>query len=456
MNGSRKAVEVVIVGGGFGGIYTALNLEKLWRNEAGLNITLISHNNYFLMTPLLFEAGSGILEPRHAVNPIRPLLKKTRFVEADATSIDIAQRRVCARHSAGNVLYEIPYDHLVLALGGVTNRSIIPGSEYAAAFKVLADAIYLRNHVIDLFERADVEPDAELRRALLRFVVIGGGLVGIELMGELTEFVWNLQRNYPRVSRKDVEFHLLDAGPRILSEMEQSLAAYTEKHFSERGVVIKTGTPVERIEPNQVHLPDGTVLAAHTIVLAAGVGPHPLLHDLPLEKGKGGRLVVDATMRSGQHPEVWAIGDCALIPDPAGNPYPQLAQHALRQARVLARNIDAAVRGGAARPFVYQTLGTLASLGHFRGVGRIGRINIYGFLAWWVWRTYYVMQMPRLDRRLRIIMDWTIALFFRNDIVKLDLFGAPYPPQVPAGQPHEIIVTPPGAIKERVPNGIDS
>lgn len=421
-------IRILIVGGGFAGVYTAIHLQRLRRkSRVSIDITLVSSDNYFLMTPLLFEAGSGILEPRHAVNPIRPLLRHARFVEADVERIDFDRRIVYAPHGPGDVPWELPYDQLVLALGGVTNKQIIPGSEHGITFKTLADAIYLRNHIIDLFERADVETSDELRRELLSFVVIGAGLVGVELMGELSEFVQRLADMYPRVPRDLIRFSLIEAGPKVLPEMEQDLAAHAAKVLARRGVEVLASAPVKSIEPDVVNLPDGRALRAATIVLATGVMPNPLLETFPLEKDRKGRIVVDPTMRTKTRPEVWALGDCASIPDAQGKPYPSLAQHALREARTLAGNIVAGINGTPTRPFIYSTLGTLAALGHYDGVGRVWKFKLRGFAAWWVWRSYYLMQMPRWERRIRVMLDWTVALLFKNDIVQLDLFGEHHP-----------------------------
>jgi NADH dehydrogenase len=436
--------RILILGAGFGGVYTALHLQRLFKNDPSVQITLVDRDNYFLMTPLLFEAGSGIIEPRHAVTPIRSLLTKARFVEADIQNIDLDAKTVHARHSPADKFYDLPYDHLVLALGGVTNTKLIPGSEHAFTFKNLADAIFLRNHIIDLFEQADVEIDPARKQRLLTFVLIGAGLVGVELTGELTEFTKNLTRTYRNINASELKFHLLESGPKVMPEMERSLADYAVKTFQKRGVQVLTNTRAKKIEHGKIHLPappaaEGStensadaqdpVLLSHTILLVAGVTPSPTLAALALDKDKKGRLIVDSTMRCKQRPEIWAIGDCAHIPDPQGNPYPSLAQHALRQAKVLARNITSALRTPEAplTPFVYNTMGMLASLGHYKGVGRVLKLKIKGFPAWWVWRTYYLFQMPRWNRRFRIMLDWTIALFFRNDIVKLDLFGDRHP-----------------------------
>lgn len=426
MTPASTAKRILILGGGFGGIYTARHLEKLLVDQRDVEVTLVSRENYFLMTPLLFEAGSGILEPRHAVNPIRPLFKRVRFIEAEVRSIDFDAHVVQVRPSPDEVC-ELPYDQLVLALGGVSNRAIIPGSDHAMTFKTLADAIFLRNRTIELFERADVEQDAQRKAQLLSFIVVGAGLVGIELLGELTTFASDLCRHYPRVRPDELRFELIEAGPHILPEMDRDLAEHAGVVLGRRGVNIRTGCPVRQIEPGRVHLPDGQQLQAATIILAAGVAPNPLIADMAVAKDGKRRIVVDATMRSISHRDVWALGDCAAIPDPSGKPYPPLAQHALREAKVLAGNIVAALRGYSGRPFVYHTLGVLAALGHYSGVGRVWKFKVRGFAAWWVWRTYYLGQMPRWERRLRIMLDWTVALLFRHDIVKLDLFGEEHP-----------------------------
>ena len=418
--------RIVILGGGFGGVYTALHLERLAGRKTPLDVTLIARDNYLLMTPLLFEAGTGVLEPRHTVNPLRPLFSRTRFVEGEIAGVDF-ERRVVKVALTEDRLVEVAYDQLVIALGGVTNRAIIPGSQDALAFKTLADAIFLRNHIIDLMERADAEPDPRRKQQLLTFVIVGGGLVGVELVGEMTEFLRNLVRSYPRVRYEEIRIELLEAGPEIMREMDRDLAGYGVKVLEKRGVKVRAGTPVQRIEPERVHLPGGEVIEAATIVLSAGVASNPLLAELDIARDRKGRIAVDGTMRSTSRPEVWALGDCAVIPDPQGRPYPQLAQHALRQAKVLAGNILGTLRGTPPQPFIYQTLGTLAALGHYKGIGRVWKFKTKGFVAWWVWRTYYLLQMPRFERRLRIMLDWSVALLFKNDIAKLDLFGEEHP-----------------------------
>jgi NADH dehydrogenase len=413
--------RIVILGGGFGGVYTARHLERQLRGNRDVKVTLVSRDNYFLMTPLLFEAGTGVLDPRHAVTSIRRMLDRTEFVEAEVERIDFEQKVVVVRHAPEKASNELPYDQLVVALGGVTNTQIIPGSEHAKTFKTMADAIQLRNHIIDLFEEADLAQDAAVRRKLMTVVIVGAGLVGVELMGELTSFVKSIAKSYRNAGKQPVEFHLVEAGPRILPEMDESLATYAHDVLEKRGVRLHMNSPAKEIAADRITLADGTIIEADTIVLAAGVATNPLLADLPIAKDRKGRIAVEPTMRSTSHPDVWAIGDCASIPGPDGKPYPQLAQHALREAKVLAGNIAAVIAGRSElKPFVYANLGTLAALGHFNGVGRVMQFKLRGFVAWWVWRTYYLSQMPRFERKLRIVLDWTIALFFKYDIVKLD------------------------------------
>jgi NADH dehydrogenase len=417
--------RVVILGGGFGGLYTARSLQRLLRDTDDAAVTLISRDNFFVMTPLLFEAGSGILEPRHAVNPIRTLFrsKQVQFVQAEIKRIDLDGRKVWVRIEGGD-LHEISYDHLVIALGGMTNTKLVPGSEHAMTFKTMGDAIFFRNHAIQRFERADVEPDPGKKRAALTFVVVGAGFVGVEIAGELTEFLPNIARAYRNISEREIRYELIEAGPRVAPEFEEAMSAYVVKVLGRRGMSIRVNTLVERIEPGRVILKGGEAIESETILVATGVTPSKLVAELPVEKNHKGAIIVDAMMRVKDRQGVWALGDCAAIPSPDGRTYPPLAQFALREAKVLAGNIVASLRGAgddAAKPFVYETQGLLASLGRYTGVGKIRWFRIHGFFAWWVRRTYYLMQMPQWSRRVRIVIDWTVALFFRNDVVQLDL-----------------------------------
>jgi NADH:quinone reductase (non-electrogenic) len=412
-------IRIVILGGGFGGAYTARHLEKLFRGRPDVEVVLISRDNFFVMTPLLFGVCSGTLEMRHVSVPIRAFLRSARFAEATVRRIDLDRRVVHTTAEDGD--HEVPYDHLVLALGSITNRAMIPGSEHAFTFKTLADAFVLRNHLIERFERADVETDPAQRRRQLTFVVIGGGLVGVELFGELTAFVDEIARLYPHVGRDEFRFVLLQGGDRLMPEIDPALAEYGARVLGQRvGAQIRTHAAVQSIAPGQVHLKD-EVIEADTVVLAAGVLPSPVVSELPVDKDRRGHIIVEATMRSRSHPEVWALGDCALIPGPDGQPYPTLAQHALREAKVLASNLHAVVNGRPPQPFVYKTKGMMGSLGHTRGFAQAFNVRLRGRLAWWVRRTYYLHATPGWVRRLRLAIDWTFALLFRPDVVKVDL-----------------------------------
>lgn len=422
-NRVEPRTRIVVLGGGFGGVAATRHLERLCSGRRDVEITIVSRDNFFVLTPLLFEACSGRLELRHCAQPIRPALRRARFVEAAVEDVDVERRVVYAVASDGES-YDIPYDHLVVALGATTSESLIPGSSTALTFKTMTDALLLRNHVIEQFERADAAPDPAYRCRCLTFVVIGGGLVGVELLGELTAFADDVLRYYPRIRRHELRFHLFEAGPRILPEVDPALAAVATSVLERRGADLRAATPVRAIEPGRVHLPSESIEAG-TIVLAAGIRPNPVAARIPVAHDERGRIAVDATMRSRSHPNVWALGDCAAIPGPDGRPYPALAQHAVREARQAARNVAAVIAGRAPAPFIFRSLGTMASLGHSRAVAQILGVRVTGFPAWWVRRTYYLLQMPRWDRRLRIVLDWTVALFFRPDITKVDIATGP-------------------------------
>ncbi len=411
--------RIVILGGGIGGLTATRRLEQLFRRHPAAEITLISRDNFFLLSPLLFEACSGVLDIRHCAQPIRPCLHRAHFIEATVETVDVQQRVVHARAPEGRSL-ELPYDHLIVALGATTNTQLIPGSEHARTFKTVADALLLRNHLIERFERAEVETNPSRRAQMLSVVIIGGGLVGVELMGELTAFAADILRYYPRIRPDELRFTLFEAGARLLPETTPYLAEYAARVLRARGADLHPATPVQAIEPDTVRW-GGGVIAADTIVLAAGIRPSQVVAEMPVERDKRGRIVTDATMRSVSHPQVWALGDCASVPSPDGKPYPALAQHAVREGRAVAQNVYAAVTGRTPARFVYRTLGTMAAFGHTRAAADLRGLSLSGFPAWWMRRTYYLLQMPRWDTRLRIALDWTVALLFRPDITKVDL-----------------------------------
>jgi NADH dehydrogenase len=412
-------VRIVVLGGGFGGVTATRHLERALRGHADVEITLVSRDNFFVLTPLLFESCSGRLELRHCAQPIRAALRRARFVEATVEAVGV-QRQVVRAIAADGGEYDLPYDHLVVALGASTNEQLIPGSSHAFTFKTMADALVLRNHLIEQFERADATATSATRRGCLTVVVIGGGLVGVELLGELTAFADDVLRFYPRIRRDEVRFLLFEAGARILPEIDEKLALVAARVLQRRGADIRVATPVRSIEAGHVRLAN-EVIDAGTIVLAAGIVPSVVAAAIPVAHDQRGRIAVEGTMRSRSDLQVWALGDCAAIPGPDGRLYPALAQHTVREARHLARNIRSVIEGRTPTPFVFQPLGTMASLGHTRAVARVFGLRLSGFVAWWIRRTYYLFQMPRWDRRLRIVLDWTVALFFRPDITKVEL-----------------------------------
>jgi NADH dehydrogenase len=412
-------MRIVVLGGGFGGVAVTRHLERLLRSHPDVEITLVGRENFFVITPLLFEACSGRLELRHCAQPVRAALRRARFIEATVEAVDL-ERQIVRAIAPATGTYELPYDHVVVALGAATNEGLIPGSSNAFTFKTMADALVLRNHLIEQLERADATSVPADRRSCLTVVVIGGGLVGVELLGELTAFADDVLRFYPRIGRDEVRFFLFEAGARILPEIDEKLASVAMRVLKGRGADIRLATPVHAIEAGRLRLADETIDAG-TIVLAAGIVPSAIASAIAVARDERGRIAVDATMRSRSHPNVWALGDCASIPGPNGRPYPALAQHAVREARHLASNVKAVLDGRAPTPFIFRPLGTMASLGHTRAVARVFGARLTGFPAWWIRRTYYLFQMPRWDRRLRIVLDWTVALFFRPDITRVEL-----------------------------------
>jgi NADH dehydrogenase len=414
-----ETTRIVVIGGGVGGLAAARHLDRLVGHRPGIEVTLVSRDNFFLLSPLLFEACSGILELRHCAQPIRPCLRRVRFIEGTVEGVDVPRRTIRIGVAEGEPR-ELAFDHVVVALGAGTNMSIIPGSEHARTFKTVADALLLRNHLIERLERADVESDPARRGKLLSVVVIGGGLVGVELLGEISAFMREELRYYPGIRAGELGFHLFEAGERLIPEAKPFLAAYAARILRGRGADLHTSTPVTAIEPGRVRWRDGMV-DADTIVLAPGIVPSPVSSAIEVERDRKGRIVTDAALRSVSHPHVWAIGDCAATPAPNGGIYPALAQHAVRAARVVARNVAAAIDGRAGTPFVFQPLGTMAAFGHTRAAAEVRGIELTGFVAWWMRRTYYLFQMPRWDTRLRIALDWTVALLSRPDLTKVDL-----------------------------------
>jgi len=414
--------RIVIIGGGFAGTATALNLEQTYRRDPSVEITLIDSENFFTFTPLLAEVPSGSIQAKHIVFPLRALLKQTRVKQAEVKSIDLKTRTVTAAHCGACGDESLSFDQLVLALGSVPNFFGLPGvAEHGLTIKSLADATALHAHVIDKLEHADLQGDPAARRQLLTFVVAGGGFAGVETLAELNDFVRGAKQFYPNVSPKDVRMVLIHSGNRILPEVSESLSAYALKQLRSQGVEVLLETRVLGRTDHSVRLSTGEELLASTFVWAAGTAPSPILNRLDLPRTKAGKIEVDATMAvKGPHPGLWAVGDSAAIPDVVkGGLCPPTAQYALRQGKRLAQNIAAVLEGRDTEPFKFKSLGLLAGLGRRSAVAEILGFKFSGFVAWWLWRTIYLMKLPGFERKLRVAIDWTLDLFFPRDTVYL-------------------------------------
>jgi NADH dehydrogenase len=426
MNTERRN-RIVMLGGGFGGVYAALRFERAMAGDPSLEVTLVSRENFLLFTPMLHEVAASDVDITHIVNPIRKLLRRVRFVEGDVESIDLERRVVVVSHGSEHHDHELPYDHLVLALGAITNFYQLPGvEERALTMKTLGDAIRLRNRLIEQLEEADFECACDERTRLCSFVVAGGGFAGVETVAGVNDFLREALEFYPALDEKALRVVLVHDGPVILPELGEELGRYAQRKLGERKVEIRVNTKVAGMSAAGVELSDGTVVPSQLLVWTGGTAPNPLLATLACRKDRG-RVVVNGTMDVPGWPGVWALGDCAAVPDPkSGRPYPPTAQHAIRQGRLLAENILAAIHGGEKRPFVFETIGLLAAIGKRTGVARIMGVNFSGFVAWWLWRSIYLSKLPRFEKKVRVALDWCLDLIFSKDIVQFQTERAPH------------------------------
>jgi NADH dehydrogenase len=415
-----QKTKILILGGGFGGLYTALELEKQLGDDPTVEITLVNRENFFLFTPMLHEVAASDLDITTIVNPIRKMLKRTHFFDGEVNSIDLVNKRVAVSHGLDKIHeHEIGYDHIVLALGSVTNFFGIPGlEEQALTMKSLADAVYLRNRLIEYLEEADFECSTVPPTQLLTFVVAGGGFAGVETVAAINDFLRDAIKFYPNLTEPMLRVVLVEHGSAILAELGPELGHYAQKKLTERKIEFRLGVKVTCISERGVELSDGTALHAGTLVWTAGTAPCPLLEPLDCAK-EHGRIVVNEYLEVAGYPGVWALGDCASIPDKeTGRPYPPTAQHALRQGKILGVNIAAAIRGAVKQPFAFKTIGQLAAIGRRTGVAKILGFKFSGFIAWWLWRTIYLGKLPRLEKKLRVTLDWTLDLAFSKDLVQ--------------------------------------
>jgi NADH dehydrogenase len=405
----------LVVGGGYAGSYVARCLGKR-------GATIVNPQNSMLFSALLPEAASGTLEPRHVVVPLRAMCPHAELVLGDATTIDFDRRRVQVESLEG--LVNIGYEDLVLALGSISRALPIPGlADHALGFKDLADAIQLRNHVLQRLEAADVAPNETHRQRELSFVFVGAGYAGVEALAELADLVRDAIRYYPALRHAPQRWVLVDAAPKILPEIPTRLGEYAARQLVKRGVEIHVDTTLKSVDAGSATLSNGERILTHTLVWTAGVKASPELARFGLPLDERGRVKVDGTLRVEGHEHVWALGDDAAVPNTAtpGQVDPPTQQHALRQARRLAKNI-----AGEPKPYGYKMLGQVATLGRYKGIADVLGLRFTGFLGWFITRTYHLYQLPLPSRKLRVVADWTTSLFFRRDIAELSMLGHPH------------------------------
>jgi NADH dehydrogenase len=404
----------LVLGGGFAGGYTARLLGKR-------GATIVSLENFMLYTPMLPEAASGTLEPRNVVVPLRMMCPHAELLLGRATALDAERRSVQVETDEG--MTSLHYDELVVALGAISRTLPIPGlAEHALGFKTLADAIHLRNHVLRRLEAAAAASSEEHRRRELTFVFVGAGYAGVEALAELADLVRDALRYYPSLRNAAQHWVLVDAGPKILPEIPRRLGEYAARQLERRGVDIRVETTLSEVERHAAVLSDGDRIPTSTVVWTAGVRANPVNEQLGLPLDESGRIKVDATLQIEGVPNAWALGDGARVPNLAtpGEVDPPTCQHALRQARRLVKNLR-----GEPEPYRYRMLGQVATLGRYKGIAQIPGLLLRGFPGWFITRTYHLYQLPLLTRKLRVVADWTTALFFRRDIAELGMLGHP-------------------------------
>jgi NADH dehydrogenase len=422
------AWKVVIAGGGFGGLYAARTLERILP-RASAQITLVNDVNFMLYTPLMPGAAGGTLEPRHVVVPLREQLDQTDLRLGRVTGADPDASCLRVRTLEGHE-EALRYDHLIVSLGSVSRTLPIPGlAEHAIGFKTLAEAIGLRNKLVRHLEMAETLEDPAAREPYLNFVFVGGGYAGVEGLAELQDFAADAIAEYPRCRTQGMRWVLVEAADRIMAEIAPDLAAFCTRELRGRGIEIRTNTTVEELTATTARLSDGEVIPTRSVCWTAGVRPHPVVErlGLPLERG---RIKVDSYMQVEGRDNVWAIGDCAAVPDPAKGfrePCPPTCQHSLRQGRNVAVNVAAAIGTGRRRPFRYRTLGVFVDLGRRKAVASTVGVKWRGTPAWLLARTYHLAMMPGMGRRARLLVDWNVGLLFGRDISELGQLGEPPP-----------------------------
>jgi NADH dehydrogenase len=425
MNMLAERKRIVILGAGFAGFYAALELERTVARDPGVEVLLIDPQNFLLFTPMLHEVASGSLDPSSIVVPIREVLHRVGFLRAETTAVDFAGRTVTVAYGLDCRTRTIAFDHLLIAAGSQTRfppnlRSHVHG------MKTIHDALVLRNWLIGLLERAEIEEDPDRRRALLTIAVAGGGFSGVETIGAINDFLREVARHYRSASTESPTLVLVEPMERLLPEFEPALGEYTASRLRAAGIDVRLRTKVAGFDGRTLSLDSSgssakpSPLSVRTLIWTAGVAPSQLIESMSLEKERG-RIVVDETLAVPGHEGVWACGDCAAVPSPSGKPYPPTAQHAVRQGMQAGRNIAAAVRGEPVkiRPYRYEMLGQFAAIGRQRAVATLFGVRFSGFVAWLMWRGAYLVMLPRLNRKVRVLLQWILEICFARDTVQL-------------------------------------
>jgi len=415
-----KTTRIVIAGGGFAGLYAAMHFNKRLARRSDVEVTLISRENFILFTPMLHEVAAGDLYPGDIVNPLRRILRHMKFIDADVQAVDLNARRIHCIASVADRELEFEFDHLLLTLGSETNFFNMDGvRDWSVTMKSLSDAALLRNRMVALLEEASLQSDEASRRQLLTFVTAGGGFSGTETTGAVNDFVRETVRYYPQLREELIRVVVVHPGNFILPELGEELGRYAERKLRERKVEVIKGPRVANYDGVVVTLSDGTSIPAATLIWTAGVKPSPVIASLPCEKVRG-RLLVSEYLAVTGVPGLWAAGDCAAVPIlNTENFHPPTAQHGLREGVTVAKNIEATILDRSLRPFRYKMMGQLASIGHRTGVAMVFGIKFSGFIAWWFWRSVYLMKLPRLAKKLRVMVSWTLDLFFGQEIEQM-------------------------------------
>ena len=414
---------MVIIGGGFAGVYTAMALDRLLKNSKDVEVTLINRENYFVFQPMLPEVILGSIGIIHTVTNIRKLCPRVNLYTREVESIDLNKKLITTSPGVRPIPSLIPFDYLVIALGTTTDPSGIPGfQEHALPFKNLGDALSLRNHLIHTLEEADIEEDQTLRQQLLTYVVIGGGFSGVEVAAAMNDFLRKAARSYKHIWPGDIRVVLIDRGKRILSEMSEGLASYAQTLLKRKHLDIRLNTRAQGATAEALYLIDGSKIPTRTLVSTVPAGVHPLILGLPIEKDNRGRVMVNEFLEVHGQSGVWALGDCAVIPDSVKGGYcPPTAQFATRQAECVAKNIYTTIWGGKKLPFAFPGLGKMGSLGHYSAVAEVLGVRFSGILAWLLWRAVYLMKLPGIERKLRVGLDWVLDILMPPDIVQLKI-----------------------------------